>query len=49
MLKSDLEQTDKHSTKFATAEKSPIFTSHKSYKNSLTKMPKKNLGKQETV
>ena len=32
-----------------TAEKSRIFTSHKSYKNSLTKMPDKNFGKQETI
>ena len=40
MLKSDLEQTDKHSTKFVSAEKSPIFTSHKSYKNSLAVMLK---------
>jgi hypothetical protein len=35
MLKSDLVQTDKHSIKFVSAEKSPIFTLHKSYKNSL--------------
>ena len=33
----------------ATAEKSPIFTSHKSYKNSLPLMPEKNSAKQETV
>ena len=35
MLKLDLVQTDKHSIKILLAEKSPIFTSHKSYKNSL--------------
>ena len=33
----------------ASAEKSPIFTSHKSYKKPLTKMPEKNSAKQETV
>ena len=32
----------------ASAEKSPIFTSHKSYKNSLPLMPEKNLVKKET-
>jgi len=35
MLKSDLVQTDKHSTIILLAEKSPIFTSHKSYSKSL--------------
>jgi len=36
MLKFELVQTDKHSNKrFATTEKSPIFKSHKSYKNPL--------------
>jgi len=35
--------------RFATSEKSPIFKSHKSYKNSLPLMPKKNPDKQETV
>ena len=49
MLKLDLVQTDKHSIKILLAEKSPIFTSHKSYKNSLTKMPDKNFGIQETI
>ena len=33
----------------ASAEKSPIFTSHKSYSNSLTKMPEKNSAKQVTI
>ena len=36
-------------TRFATTEKSPIFQSHKSYKNSLAFMPEKNSAKQETV
>jgi len=31
MLKPDLLQIDKHSTKICATEKSPIFTSHKSY------------------
>jgi len=35
MLKSDLVQTDKHSIKILLAEKSPIFTSHKLYTNTL--------------
>jgi hypothetical protein len=36
MLKSDLVQSDKHSTnRFGTTEKPPIFQSHKSYTNSL--------------
>jgi hypothetical protein len=33
----------------ATAEKSPIFTSHKSYSNSLAFMPEKNLVKRKTI
>jgi len=48
MLKSDLVQTDKHSIIILLRrKKSPIFTSHKSYKNSLAKsgfeIPKINL------
>jgi len=42
MLKLDLVQTDKHSIKILLAEKSPIFTSHKSYKNSLAASKRKN-------
>ena len=48
MLKSDLVQTDKHSIIILLAEKSPIFTSHKSYKITLPLMPEKNLVKKET-
>jgi len=40
MLKFELVQTDKHSTKICTAEKSPIFKPHKSYKNSLCPIKK---------
>jgi len=43
MLKFELAETDKHSIKnIATAEKSPIFTSHKSYKNTLAFITEKN-------
>ena len=41
MLKFELVQNDKHFNKrFATTEKSPIFQSHKSYKNPLANITK---------
>ncbi len=46
MLKSDLVQTDKHSIKILTpAEKSPIFTSHKSLYEHVVDNIKKCLAK----
>jgi len=38
MLKFELVQTDKHSTKILLAEKSLVFKSHKSYKKPLCNM-----------
>jgi hypothetical protein len=50
MLKSELVQTDKHSIKISLRRKNLRFlrrTNHNT--NSLTKMPDKNFGKQETI